>query len=108
MKFKQIACLYLVLHVSHIMVMSRGLDKNEMDSDRRELPSEAEHFKRELSSYRRNMMINGIIEYFQNAKPEDIRSTWTRQDFLRNLSDKAIKDLAMEWFKWKVRQIYAK
>ena len=33
MKFKQIACLYLVLHVSHLMVMSRSLDEQAMGTD---------------------------------------------------------------------------
>ena len=34
MKFRQIAGLFLVLHVSHLMVMSRSLDEQAMGTDK--------------------------------------------------------------------------
>ena len=40
MKFKQIACLFLVLNVSHLTVMSLSLDEQAMDTGESEVAEE--------------------------------------------------------------------
>ena len=58
MKFKQIACIFFVLHVSHLMVMSRSLDEQAMGTDKSGVGEEK---KREMGKYLGDLMTGYLL-----------------------------------------------
>ena len=89
MKFKQIACLYLVLHVSHLMVMSRSLDENGMDTAKREVADEK---KQELATQFGDLLKDVVFDAKESkaAKFKVEKSTCQLPDFRLLLGDASV------------------
>ena len=71
MKFKQIACLFLVLHVSHLMVMSLSFDEQGTGTDKKGVAEE--DVLEQKYGYDFWDLVNGLILTAKESKATKVK-----------------------------------